>query len=69
MHPSLLEGRSDSKPGVHLGVLLQDVRRLADDLAQQRVDVVLEVGLDLGLLLHRVLQVHNHLYQVLQRGK
>ena len=45
---ALLDG--GSKPGVHLGVLLQDVGRLADDLAEQRVDVVLEVGLDLGLL-------------------
>ena len=45
---ALLDG--GSKPGVHLGVLLQDVGRLADDLAKQRVDVVLEVGLDLGLL-------------------
>ena len=55
--------------GLHLRVLLQQRRRLRNDLGQEGVDVVLEVALLLGGLLHTVLEVHDYLDQVLGEKK
>ena len=54
---------------LHLRVLLEERGRLRDHLGQQGVDVVLKVALLLGGLLHAVLEVDDHLDQVLERER